>query len=83
MEGQKFEIAEDPSQTLPERSLMDPILVELFFETFQNSGKKLFLAAILANIGLRISQADLGLDARNFVFSTHFVRRNKQQRREL
>ena len=37
-----------------------------FFETFQNSGKKLFLAAILANIGLRISQADLGLDAAQF-----------------
>ena len=34
-----------------------------FFSTFQNSGKKIFLAAISANIGLRNSQADLGLDA--------------------
>ena len=25
MEGQEFEIPEDPSQTLPERSPMDPI----------------------------------------------------------
>ena len=64
MEGQKLEIPEDPGQTLPERSPMDPIyLVELVLETFQNSGKKRFLAAILANVGLRISQADLGLDA--------------------
>ena len=37
---------------------MDPI--------FQNSGKKRFLAAILANIGLRSSQADLGLDGTQF-----------------
>ena len=66
MKGQKFEIPEDPSQTLPDRSPMDPILVESFFETFQNSGKKRFLAAILANIGLRKSQADLGLDAAQF-----------------
>ena len=43
-----------------------PNLVELFFETFQNSGKKRFLAAILANIGLRNSQADIGLDAAQF-----------------
>ena len=41
-------------------------MVEILFETFQNSGKKQFLAAILANIGLRISQADLGLDAAQF-----------------
>ena len=37
-----------------------------FFSTFQNSRKKRFLAAILANIGLTISQADLGLDAAQF-----------------
>ena len=37
-----------------------------FFETFQNSGKKRFLAAISAKIDLRISQADLGLDAAQF-----------------
>ena len=66
MEGQKFEIPEDLSQTLPERSPMDPIWLDIFFEIFHNSGKKRFLAAILANIGLRNSQADLGLDAAPF-----------------
>ena len=63
MEGQKFEIPEDPSQTFPERSPMGPILSRYFFLTFQNSGKKRILAAILANIGMRNSHSDLGLDA--------------------
>ena len=63
MEGQKLEIPEHPSQTLPERSLMDPIW---YIFTFQNSRKKRFLAAILADIGLKISQSDLGLDAAQF-----------------
>ena len=50
-----------------------PNLVELFFETFQNFEKKRFLAAILANIGLRNSQADLGLDAAQYrVLHTSF-----------
>ena len=30
MEGQKFEIPEDPSQTLPERLPMDPIWYNYF-----------------------------------------------------
>ena len=37
-----------------------------FFETLQNSMNIRFLPAILANIGLRISQVDLGLDAAQF-----------------
>ena len=61
--GQKNEIPEDPSQTLPGRSRMDPILQNFVFEKFQNFGKNRSLVVILANIGLRISQADLGLDA--------------------
>ena len=65
MERQKFEILEDPSQTLPGRSPVDPIWC-FFFSTFRNSGNKRCLAAILANIGLRISQEDLGLDAAQF-----------------
>ena len=41
MEGQKFEINEDPSQILPERSVAyGPNLVDFVFEKFQNSGKK-------------------------------------------
>ena len=40
-----------------------PNLVELVFEDFQNSGKKRFLAVIVANIVLRNYQADLGLYA--------------------
>ena len=71
MEGQKFEITEDPSQALPERSPMGPFFVELVFETFQNSGRNRFLAAILANICLRNSQADLGLDAAQFCCWSH------------
>ena len=47
-EGQKFEIPQDPSQTLSEPVAYGPNLVELFFETLQNSGKK------------RISRGDLG-----------------------
>ena len=66
MEGQKFEIPKDPSQTLPERSPMDPICWLFFFELSRLSEKKQFLAAILANIGLRNSQADLGLDVAQF-----------------
>ena len=65
MEGQKFELPEDPSQTLTERSPMGPIWY-LFFPTFQNSGKRKNLAAILVNIDLINSQADLGLDAAEF-----------------
>ena len=38
----------------------------MVFETFQNYGNNRFSAAILANIGLRNSQADLGLDAAQF-----------------
>ena len=62
-EGQKFEILEDPSKSLPERSPMDPIWLIFFFNfpEFRD-----ILAAILANIGLRNSQADLGLDAAQF-----------------
>ena len=63
MEGQKFEIPEDPSQALPGRSAYGPIFGGVFFSTVQNSGKKRFLAAILANICWINSQADLGLDA--------------------
>ena len=63
MEGQKFEIPEDPSRTLPEWSPVGPIFVDLFFETFQFR-KRRFIAAILANICLSFfSQADHGLDA--------------------
>ena len=48
MEGQKYEIPEDPSQTLPEQSPMDPILVEFFFRNFSEFRKK------------TISRGDLG-----------------------
>ena len=82
MQGQKFEIPEDPSQTSPGWSPMGPILY-IYFLNFPTFRKKSFLAAILANICLRNSQADLGLDRRDFVFSTHFVRRKQRQRREL
>ena len=41
-------------------------MVDIFLETFKNSGIKRFLSAILANIGLRNSQADLGFDAAQF-----------------
>ena len=64
IEGQKFEIHQDPSQTLPERLWTQ--FGRLFFSTFQNSGTKRFLAAIMANIGLRNSQEGLGLDAAQF-----------------
>ena len=60
-----------------------PNLVDFFFETFKNSGKVRFLAAILANIGLSISQANLELDAAQFRVLTNFVRRNQRQHREL
>ena len=71
MEGQKFEIPEDPTQTLPELSPMDPTWWNYFLKLSRIPEKKQFLAAILANIGLRNSQADLGLDAAQFrVFHT-------------
>ena len=41
MEGQKFEIPEYPSQTLPVRSPMGPILYTFFFLTFQFRGKSI------------------------------------------
>ena len=69
MEGQNFKIPEDPSQTLPGRSAYGPNLVDLFLGTFHFPGKKGFLAAILANICLRNSQANLGLDAAYFFCS--------------
>ena len=52
------------------------------FSTLQNSGKIRFLAAILANIGLENSQADVGLDAAQFrVLHTlrSTIRRNQRQ----
>ena len=64
IEGQKFEIHQDPSQTLPERLWTQ--FGRLFFSTFQNSRTKRFRAAIMANIGLRNSQEGLGLDAAQF-----------------
>ena len=42
MEGQKFEIPEDPSPTLPGRSPLGPIFVDLFFGALLFSGKKIF-----------------------------------------
>ena len=82
MVGQKFEIPEDPSHTLPERSPMDPICWN-YFRNFPEFRKKTeFLTAILASIGLKKSQADLGLNAAQFhVLHTH--RRNQRQRGEL
>ena len=40
MEGQKFEVPEDPSQTLPERSPMDPIWYNFFFRNFPELREK-------------------------------------------
>ena len=54
MKSQKFEIPEDPSQTLPELSPMDPTWWNYFLKLSRIPEKKQFLAAILANIGLRI-----------------------------
>ena len=66
MEDVKFEIPEGPIQPWPERSPMEQFS-RIIFETFQKSPKKkCFLAGILANIGLRNFQADLGLDAAQF-----------------
>ena len=55
MEGQKFELPEDPSQILPERSSMGPIWKNLFLKLSRIPEKKRSLAAILANICLRNS----------------------------
>ena len=63
MKGQKFEIPAKPNFAWT--VAYGPNFVKKN-ETFQNSGKKRFLAAILANICLRISQADSGLDAAKF-----------------
>ena len=76
MEGQKFKIPEDPSQILPERSPMEPIWWNNFLKLPRILDKKIFLAAILANIGLRISQADLGFDTAQFRF-LHTLRSTK------
>ena len=65
MEGQKFKIPKIPVNLCPNGRLWTQ-LGRFFFFTFQNFGKKLFLAAILANIDLRNSQADLGLHAAQF-----------------
>ena len=42
MEGQRFEIPEDPSQALPERSLMDLIWCNYIFKLSIIPGKKHF-----------------------------------------
>ena len=48
-----------------------PDFPDLFFATFQFSRKKVFLAAILGNMCLRISQADLGIEAARFRVTPH------------
>ena len=54
-----------------------PTFEDLFCATFRNSGKKRFLAAILANTCLRSSQADLGLDTPSIFRVLHTLRSTK------
>ena len=61
MEGQKVEIPEDPSQTLPERSPMDPIWYNYFF--------------IFPEIKKTISRGDLGQHRPEKFSSRSWIRR--------
>ena len=66
MGGQKFEIPEDPSQTLPERSPMDPIWSNCFLK----------LGRIFAEFrGKTISRGDLGQDWPKNLSSRSWIRR--------
>ena len=57
MEGEKFEIPKDPSQTLPGRSLMSPMLWNLFLKLSRIPEKNDFSRRSWP------TSADLGLDA--------------------
>ena len=65
MEGQKLKFPKIPAKLCLDGRLWTQF-GKTIFEIFLNSGKKRFLAANLANVGLRYSQADLGLDAAQF-----------------